>query len=280
MNCIATEKGAEDITRGGLHFTSSVFGEFIARPNAEPFLTSQPDILFVAVKAPMLADAVMRVPPERVHKSIIIPFLNGFEHIDILRNHYGNRVAPGSISIEVARLLSGVIHHMSPHAAVRIASDDVDQKKLEKIKQTFLHAGISCNIYKKEADVIWEKLVRLNAITCAIAASNKSLGFVRSDPKWRIILEACVKEAVRVARKEDVDSNSKTVMAQINVLPASLRTSLARDIEAGNMGELDAIAGAIVRKAAYYGIATPAIKSMIKKISSQCVKHQAKKNRS
>lgn len=270
VNCIATQAGAEHITANGLHLISGVFGEYTARPHAQTILTSKPAILFVAVKAPMLADALARVPPECVDRSIIIPFLNGFEHVDILRNHYGNRVVAGSISIEVMRFEQGIIHHLSPHAAVCIASRDIAQKKCEEIKHLFSHAGISCDVFEKEADVIWDKLVRLNAITCAIAASGKSLGFVRSDPKWRILMESCVREAVEVARIDGVDSNVENVMARIDALPVSLRTSLARDIEAGSIGELDAIAGAIARKAAVNGIATPAITRMIEKISSQC----------
>lgn len=269
VNCIATQAGVEHITANGLHLISSMFGEYTARPHAQTLLTSKPDILFVAVKAPMLSDALARIPPECIKQSIVIPFLNGFEHVDMLRNRYGKRVAVGSISIEVMRQESGAIHHVSPHSAVRIASRDIAGKKLEEIKQLFLHAGISCEVVEKEADVIWDKLVRLNAITCAIAASGKNLGFVRSDPGWRMILQACVGEAAEVARAEGVESNPATVMAHIDSLPASLRTSLARDIEAGNRGELDAIAGAIVRKAACSHIATPVIIRMIERISSQ-----------
>mgnify|MGYP001600806085 CR=1 FL=1 len=271
VNCIATQAGAERIAENGLHLKSSVFGEFTARPHTQAILTSKPDILLVAVKAPALVTALARVPLEYVGQSIIIPFLNGFEHIEILRSRYGNRVVAGSISIEVMRQESELIHHLSPHAMIRIASDTgISRKELEKTKQLFLHAGIPCEVSEKEADVIWEKLVRLNAINCAIAASGKSLGFVRSDPEWRVLLESCVREAVEVARIDGVDSNVENVMARIDVLPASLRTSLARDIEAGNSGELDAIAGAIVRKAAHNGIATPTITRMIEKISSQC----------
>jgi 2-dehydropantoate 2-reductase len=268
VNCVATEAGAEHIAANGLHFISSVFGEYIARPHAEALLTSKPDILLVAVKAPMLADALARVPPECLEHSIIIPFLNGFEHIELLRNRYGNRVAVGSISIEAMRSEAGVIHHMSPHAVVTIASRDIAREKLEEVQKLFLHAGISCNVDTNEAHVIWDKLIRLNAITCAIAASGKSLGFARSDPEWRAVIEGCVREALEVARVDGVTGNFTAVMAHIDSLPASLRTSLARDIDAGNRGELDAIAGAIARKAARNRIATPIISRMIEKISS------------
>ena len=270
VNCIATETGVERIIADGLHFISSVFGEYTARPHAEALLTSKPDILLVAAKAPMLADALARVPSEYVEQSIIIPFLNGFEHVDLLRNRYGNRVAVGSISVEVIRSASGVIHHVSPHAAISIASHDTDHKKLEEVKEIFLQSGIFCNVDDDEAHVIWNKLIRLNAITCAITASGKSLGFVRSDPGWRATMEGCVREALHIARLEGVEGNVETVMAQIDALPASLRTSLARDIEAGNIGELDAIAGAIVRKAARFNITTPTIACMIEKILLQC----------
>lgn len=270
VNCISTEAGAERIAENGLHLRSGVFGEYTARPRAQALLTSKPDILLVTVKAPALVDALARVSPQCVERSIIIPFLNGFEHVDILRNYYGNRVAVGSISIEVVRSDQEVVRHLSPHAIIHIASSDISRKKLEEVKHILTHAGIACEVYEKEADVIWDKLVRLNAITCAIAASGKSVGFVRSDPEWRAMLESCVREAGEVARIDGVDSDVEKVMAQIDALPASLRTSLARDIEAGNRGELDAIAGAIVRKAAGNGIATPVITRMIEKISSRC----------
>jgi hypothetical protein len=152
---------------------------------------------------------------------------------------------------------------MSPHAVVTIASRDIAREKLEEVQKLFLHAGISCRVDDDEAHVIWDKLIRLNAITCAIAASGKSLGFARSDPEWRAVIEGCVREALEVARVDGVTGNFTAVMAHIDSLPASLRTSLARDIDAGNRGELDAIAGAIARKAARNRIATPIISRMI-----------------
>lgn len=267
VNCIATELTAARIVKEGLCLESKALGNFTAHPHAESSLTTEPDILIVTAKAPALAAALERVPPELVQKSIIIPFLNGFEHIQMLRDRYGSRVAVGSISIEVMRPESGVIRHLSPHARVSVASDmDISSEKLERVKEVFSQSGIPCEIREREADVIWGKLVRLNAITCVIAASGEALGYVRSDPVWRGVIEGCVKEGAQVARAEGADSDPQKVMREIDALPNTLRTSLARDIEAGNRGELDAIAGAIVRKAAEHGLKTPTISHMIKEI--------------
>lgn len=270
VNCIAGESAVARIAKEGLRLESEALGNVTAHPHAEALLTTEPDIVIVTAKALMLAAALERVPPELTQKSIIIPFLNGFEHIQMLRDRYGGRVAAGSISIEVMRPEPGVIRHLSPHVRVSIASDmDIPREELERVKELFSQSGIPCEILNREAEVIWDKLVRLNAITCAIAASGEELGYVRSDPVWRGVIEGCVKEGAEVANLEGADSNVQKVMAEIDALPGTLRTSLARDIEAGNSGELDAIAGAIVRKAAEHGLKTPTISHMIKEISSR-----------
>lgn len=51
--------------------------------------------------------------------------------------------------------------------------------------------------------------------------------------------------------------------------PGTMRSSLQADIEAGHAGELDAIGGAVRRRAAAHGIETPALDEAIARIEAR-----------
>lgn len=270
VTCIAREDAAENIARQGIKVESVVFGDFVARPNAVAHLDQEPDILFVTTKATTLQEALDRVDPRIIKNTVIIPLLNGMEHIRVLRARYGKRVAAGNISIEVIRRGENIVAHTTPFARVKIASDgDVPKSRLSDISQLLSKSGVETKVLESEAAVIWDKLVRLNAIACTTSASDRPLGFVRSDTKWREKLEGCVREGAAVATADGVDTDSKKIMDQIDALPAALTTSMQRDISAGNPTELDAIAGAVVRAGARYGVACPVIEGLIDTIKSR-----------
>ncbi len=270
VTCIAKESAVDKINRHGIQVESVVFGNFTARPKAVTRLDHEPDILFVTTKATTLQEALERVDPHLIKNTVIIPLLNGLEHVQILRARYGKRVAAGNISIEVIRREDNSIAHTTPFARVKLASDgDVPKSRLAEIARLLSSADIKTEVLESEAAVIWDKLARLNAIACTTAASGRPLGFIRSDPRWREKLEGCVREGAAVATADGAKTDPKTVMSQIDALPATLTTSMQRDIDAGNPSELDAIAGAVVRAGARHGIACPVIEGLIETIKSR-----------
>ena len=272
VTCIGRENSVRTLAKEGIRLESVIFGNFIARPKVIPQLNHSPDMLFVTTKATTLQSALDRVHPHVLTDTVVIPLLNGLEHVQILRTRYGKRVAVGSISIEVKRHRVNHIIHTTSFARIKLASDgDVSANRLVEISNLLSNAGIETKLLESEAAVLWEKLVRLNAIACTTAASNRPLGFIRSDPWWRKQLESCVREGAAIAMTEGTKTDPKTVMSQIDALPDTLTTSLQRDIMAGKPSELDAIAGAVVRAGAKHGIARPTIKNLIKMIESRTV---------
>ena len=271
VTCIAREATVEIIARHGIRVESTGFGDFIARPGVVTELDYEPDILFVATKATTLRDALERVAPHLVANAIIVPLLNGIEHMQVFRSRYGKRVVAGSIgSIEVKRLSRNHIVHSTPSARIELASDeDVQASHLLEIVRLLSSVGSAAEVRESEAAVFWGKLVRLNAIACTTSASDRPVGYVRSDPWWREQLEGCVREGAAVATAEGIRTEPETVMAQIDGLPAGLCTSMQRDVAAGKLPELDAIAGAIVRAGARHDLDCPIISILINKIQAR-----------
>jgi 2-dehydropantoate 2-reductase len=113
-----------------------------------------------------------------------------------------------------------------------------------------------------EAQILWSKLVMLNALACTTAVSDQSIGFVRADAEWRPRLVGCVAEGSAVASAEGAELDAAAVMAFFDHLHGEQASSMQRDLRAGRVPELDAIQGAVLRAAARHGLECPVIEEL------------------
>ena len=256
VTVVAHEQTAAAIERDGLHVTSARLGEFEARPRAVSELDAAGMTVIVATKATGLVGGLERI---RREPELVVPLLNGLEHLELLRERYGDRAVAASIRIESTRVGTGRIEQTSRFLGIDVAPPS---PAVERFAATLGAAGVPVRPMDSAAQVMWGKLVRLNAIACATSAFDLPLGPIRSDPELRAELRACVEEAAAVARADGADVDPDVTMGELDDAHPELDSSLHRDIEAGNPTELDAIAGAVLRAAAGHGLECPTIASL------------------
>lgn len=253
VTVVAREETAAAIGAGGISVRSVRLGDFVARPRAVARLDQPVDVLFVATKAGTLARALERVSAD---PQLVVPLLNGLDHLEVLRVRFGSRAVAGTIRIEADRPAPGQVVHTSPFLRVDLGSGDpVRRPQLEALASVLEQADVPARVGDSEAQVMWGKLVRLNALACTTAAADRPLGFIRSDPSWSSDLAACVAEGVAVAAAEGARIEAATVMDELEAAHAELGSSMQRDIAAGREPELDHIPGAVLRAGARHGLA-------------------------
>ncbi len=268
---VARESTAETINARGLRVRSVLLGDFIARPPARARLAEPVDVLILATKAAGLEPALGRIeqPP-----GIVLPLLNGLDHLALLRRRFkAASVLAGAIRVEADRPAPAEIVHTSPFllvdmAAIRPACGPAMQQLADELTR----AGISVRLGypitdRSEADVMWSKLVRLNALACTTSAHDKLLGEIRSTPELRAELVGAIEEGAAVAQAEGAGAVSADgAIAELERAHATLGSSMQRDIAAGRPPELDAIPGAILRAAARNGLRCPTIEGLLELI--------------
>ena len=273
---VARESTAATIARDGIAVQSTVLGDFTARPRAVARLAEPVDALVVATKAATLEDALARVGPA-ADPGVVVPLLNGFDHMALLRRRFPGRVAAGTIRVQADRR-SGPstpptrVVQSGRFLFVELASDDQALRpRLAALAAALVSAGIETRASddKSEARILWGKLVRLNTLACMTTAYDAPFGAIRSDPARWAELEACVREGAAVARAEGADIDPAVVFGEFEVLHDAFSTSMQRDVAAGREPELDAIAGAVLRAGARHGIACPTIASLASRIASR-----------
>jgi 2-dehydropantoate 2-reductase len=261
VTLVARDETVAAIGADGLRVRSVRLGDFTARPALAAAQSGAVDALFVATKSVGLEQALERV--EGLEPRIVLPLLNGLDHLEVLRQRYGTRAVAGSIRIESTRVAPGEIEQTSPFLRIDMASADAGMRgPMDELAALLEDAGVPARILDSEAQAMWGKLVRLNAIACATSAWDLPLGEIRSDPGRRAALEACVREGAAVARAEGASVAPADTMAELDDAHAELRTSMQRDIAAGREPELDAIAGSVLRAAARHGLACPEIERL------------------
>ena len=266
---VARDSTAEVIGAQGVRVNSVSFGEIVARPRAVTQLDEPVDALLVATKAMSLSPALRRISSE---PALVLPLLNGLDHIALLRRRFpAERVLAGAIRVEADRPEPGVIVHTSPFLLVDMASTAPSARAgMHALHRALTNAGVPARVLDSEAQVMWSKLVRLNALACTTSAHDKLLGEIRSTPELRAELQGAIEEGCAVGRAEGArDVDPATAMAELAAAHATLGSSMQRDIAAGREPELDAIPGSVLRAAARHRLQCPTIERLCTVIAAR-----------
>jgi 2-dehydropantoate 2-reductase len=268
VTVIARNETAAVLAARGISVRSAALGPFMVRVRCEPLLTSDVDFLIVATKATGLPAALQRVQSA---PALVVPLLNGIEHMERLRSRFDPpSVAAGVIRIESNRRAPGEIVQTSPTVRVDLATDQPTlATALATLGSALQLAGIQVRIGTGERQVLWSKLARLNALALTTSASDRPIGFVRSDPRWRSALDGAIAETVAVANADGARLQTGDTLAELEQAHAELGSSMQRDIAAGREPELDAIAGAVLRAGTRHGLRCPTVQWLAESVAAR-----------
>jgi 2-dehydropantoate 2-reductase len=242
---------------GVVRVESALLGDFDAELPAAPTLEQPVDVVWVTTKAPQLAEALERVPASAAE--VVVPLLNGLDHVELLRRRYAVAVLPASIAIESERVGPGLVRQLSRFANVVLSP----APRAEEIRNELVDADLNASIGVDEVSVLWRKLALLAPIALTTTLRGSTLDEVVADPAWRAMLRACVREVTAAARRDVVELDADAIIEVIENVPPGLRSSMQKDREAGRPTEIDAIGGSVLRAAARHGLEAPTTRALV-----------------
>ncbi|CAM5295848.1 2-dehydropantoate 2-reductase [Streptomyces viridifaciens] len=258
--CLAGERTAAVLARDGLHVRSGQFGEFTARVEAATELREPVDAAFVTVKETALAAALDRMPPQALGTGIVVPLLNGLDHMALLREHYpAGRVVAGTIRVEATRTAPGRIEHTSPFATIELAAP------VGEFAEQLRRTGLDVTLREDETAMLWSKLSFLAPFALLTTRHADGIGAVRTEHRGELL--AVLDEIAAVTEAVGAPADARTLLASFDRIPGAMKSSMQRDVEAGRPTELDAIGGAVLRAAAAHSVPTPTITRLVRELS-------------
>ena len=249
---VTRDASAEAINVSGITVTSPRFGDHVTEVDASTRLDEYADVLLVAVKAPQLQQALKRVT---ANPGIVVPLLNGVDHIGTLRARFDNVVA-GTVRVQAHREGPTQVAHRAPFLTITLA-----QPGAPALEQALTQADIDTTTGASEADVLWAKLSRLAALALATTAADAPLGDVRETA------EAVAREVAAVATAEGATVDADTIVAELRGLPDTASSSLRADVTSGTPDhELDALGGAVLRAARCHDLLAPRTAELVARV--------------
>jgi 2-dehydropantoate 2-reductase len=269
---IARGTHLEAIRARGLQVRSPAFGDFTATAHAEQDTTAvgPVDLVLYAVKAYDNATAIPALQPLLGPRSTVLTLQNGVDSVNELAAAVGeDRVLGGTTYIATALAGPGVIEQTGTHR--RIIFGEVFgtlpalTDRVAGIERALSGADIQAEAVGDGRVPIWEKFIFLASLAGFTGAARLPIGAIWQDGWCRAqFLNGC-REVERVARAEGVPV-ATGVIARIETyiagIPGTMRSSLLIDLSQGKRIEVEALHGALVRRAARTGVEVPIMSTL------------------
>jgi 2-dehydropantoate 2-reductase len=264
---IARGAHLEAIRARGLEIRSPVLGDFTVTARAEQDTTSvgPVDLVLFAVKAYDNTSALPLLAPLLGAATAVLTVQNGVDSADEVAAAAGAaRTLAGSTYIATALESPGRIVQTGDHRRIVFGEAFGDLPRLtprvRAIDEAFAAADIQSFPVGDGRVPVWEKFVFLAALAGFTGAARLPIGPVWRDPFTRVQFMAACREIEAVARAAGVPIAADVVERigpYIDAIPATMRSSLLIDLQAGKRIEVEALQGSVVRRAAALGVPVP-----------------------
>ena len=223
------------------------------------------DIIFICSKYPYLKKHLKFISN---NKALIIPFLNGLSHFEILQKKFGKKLLTSAIGKVVSTKKKNIIIHESKNKPeVLINFDKTNKNNQKALLNIFRRIQVKTKVIKNRNSVIWSKLIRLSAISAVTSLHNCNLGKIRKSKIKSKELDSLLMESIALSKK--IFKNNFSVIKVkkiISTFPNQLTTSLQRDINLNMPSELETQVGSIVKLSNKYKISAPVYKKIYFKL--------------
>jgi len=243
----------------------SINGDFVINPvraSASPEPMGRVDCVIVATKSWQIPESIEQMKSLIDDKTIVLPLLNGIEHIDLLNDAFQGHVLGGLCRISSFRSGPGHISHVRLEPF--IAFGELDRSKSSRVDE--LHSifqkltGVTVDIPSDINVAMWDKFIFICTTSSIGAVTRHPFGVFRSIPESRAILRMAVEEACSIAVAKNVSleqDHADQIMKRIDSMPEAMIASMQKDIMEGNPSELEAQPGAITRLGRILHVPTP-----------------------
>ncbi len=233
-------------------------GAITALAKVAATLPNPVDVLWIATKTYQLKTALQAV---QSLPRYVVPLLNGVDHVEFLRVHFGthfgphfgdDRVLPATIAVEAERIAPGRFVQRSPFVNLNLPASG--EQVLGAIVARLRDLEFTCRFIQNEQTLLWSKLCFLGPYALVTSASGMNKGEIYADAEWKHKLISAMAETCAVAKASGAEVDPAQIQAIYDGLPSGIRSSMQKDLASRRQLELDAIGGPIVRGGERYGI--------------------------
>ena len=227
---------------------STVFPKIITAKELKPVF----DLIILACKAYDFEDALASIQ-KAASFGVILPLLNGLDHIDILDDRYGrSRVMGGIANIAATTDSLGVVQRLSEVNLLTIGSRSEDHLALAKAFYSLCKTADFNSVYSDNiTQNLWDKWVTLSTLAALTTLFRAPIGKIVASSLGPAVIEKAFSEACAIASAGGYTiSEEKQVkgLESLSKVNSPLTASMLRDWLGGLRTEHEHILGSLVKR--------------------------------
>lgn len=257
---------AEQLRRNGLKVQSR-FGDIdIANLSLLERVDSHFDLIILSCKAYDLDSAIESIASAVGSESMVLPLLNGMQHLDVLTRRFGEECVLGGCCV-ISSVLDGQgqITHLNANHSLRYGElSGVMSERLQELEEIINPCNFTSQASFAIVQDMWEKWVLIASLAALTSLMRASIGEVARSPFGLHIAEALTTECLSILRAygfEPEKSFVDALYARTLDKSSTLTASMLRDIEQGNRVEGDQILGDFIDKAMARDLSVPLLQT-------------------
>ena len=262
---IARGRHLSAIQQTGLS-VDSIGGDFVVNPakaTNSPQSIGVVDVIILAIKAWQLEDAIIQMKPLVGENTVIVPLMNGIEHMETLMTAFGREhVLGGLCRISAFIAEAGHIKHVGIDPFIAFGEwDGKRSERVSKLYDVFKNiSGITIQVSENIELAMWEKYLFICSMSGVGAVTRQPVGGFRSVKESRAMLRRALEEVALVANARGIgltENSVQSVMDRIDQIQPDVMASMQKDILEGKPSELESQTGALVRMAHAADVSVP-----------------------
>lgn len=219
-------------------------------------------LVVLTCKAYDLEDAIETIRPAVGPDTVVMPLLNGLNHMDMLDAAFGKeRVMGGLCHIPITMEPDGTIRHLNPIHRLRFGARSPAQRAaVDALSAAYAKTPVE---WKASGDImqdLWDKFTFLATLAASTCLMRATVGSITGQPGGPEFMRALYEECRSTAAAEGFapgDAVNEDSLRQLVDPAGTMAASMSRDVARGNRVEGEHIVGDMARRAAAHGIATP-----------------------
>ena len=244
-------------------------GDFSIRPKLATIdkVRSDFDVILFTNKAYDLDQILQSAFPVK-DGSTIIPLLNGYTHIEKLRNKFPNARLFGGIAHIFSTLSEeGEIHHFNDiHSLTFGHLSNADETDGRKFFDTCSSANFSIKYSDNITVDLWHKWILIATVAGATTLFNATIGEIASTEHGRSFIKDLHNECISIAKSEKITVNTEELAQQSHFLAdkqSTWNSSMRRDMLNNSKIECEHIFLELIKIADKNRVLCPSLKTVM-----------------
>lgn len=266
VDFLVKSRRAEQLRRRGLRIVAGDRSEVIkTAPVTADTLEGVYDVVLFSVKADALSAVMEDVTPAVGPDTVLVPFLNGMTHLEVLTERFGTAVLGGTLRIVAQLDANGDIRQYMPGGQIEIGELDGGRtSRVNAVAENLAIPDFNVTVADDIVGAMWQKWVMIATVGAITSLVRGTIGDAVSAIGGVEFATATLQEAAAVAATAGHGLSEAAHTALTNLVTAAgspMTSSLSRELTSGRPTEVENVLGDLIQRGRAADIPVPRLEA-------------------